>query len=232
MVKGRGWGNLISIIIVDDQRLLREGLHTILQSEEGLEIAAMCASGKEALQAVQEHKPNVVLMDIKMSGMDGIDAMKRIKREYPDTIVLMLTTFAEDRFIVDAMAGGADGFLLKDMSSRIIVQTIRDAMNGEVILPAPIASKLAAKLSALSDTRVDAFDENKLRESGYSFTARERKIMELMIEGYTNRQISSSLFMGEGTVRNYISVIYNKIGTNDRQAAISILKEFLLEDAY
>ncbi|MFC4597411.1 response regulator [Cohnella hongkongensis] len=223
---------MISIIIVDDQRLLREGLQTILQSEDGFEIVAMCANGKEALQAVKEHKPNVVLMDIKMSGIDGIDAMKRIKKEHPDTVVLMLTTFAEDRFIVDAMAGGADGFLLKDMSSRIIVQTIRDAMNGEVILPAPIASKLAAKLSVLSDGKADAFDENKLRESGYSFTVRERKIIELMIEGYTNRQISSSLFMGEGTVRNYISIIYNKIGTNDRQAAISILKDLLLEDAY
>ncbi|XID92892.1 response regulator [Paenibacillaceae bacterium WGS1546] len=223
---------MISIIIVDDQRLLREGLQTILQSEDGLEIVAMCENGKEALQAVKAHKPDVVLMDIKMSVMDGIEAMKRIKREHPDIVVLMLTTFAEDRFIVDAMAGGADGFLLKDMPSRVIVQTIHDAMNGGVILPAPIASKLAAKLSVLSDGRADAFDENKLRESGYTFTVRERKIIVLMIEGYTNRQISSSLFMGEGTVRNYISVIYNKIGTSNRQTAISILKDLLLEDSY
>lgn len=197
-----------------------------------MEIAAVCASGNEALQAVRAHKPNVVLMDIKMSGMDGIDAMKRIKKDEPDTVVLMLTTFTEDRIIVDAMAGGADGFLLKDMSARVIVQTIRDAMNGEVILPAPIASKLAAKLSVLSDERADVFDENKLKEGGYSFTQRERRIIGLMIEGYTNRQISASLFMGEGTVRNYVSVIYNKIGTNERQAAISLLKGLLLEDAY
>jgi len=223
---------MISIIIVDDQRLLREGLQTLLQTEEGLEISALCANGKEALQAVQDHKPDVVLMDIKMSGMDGIDAMKRIKREYPGTVVLMLTTFAENRYIVDAMAGGADGFLLKDMSSRIIVQTIRDAMNGEVILPAPIASKLAAKLSVLSEGRADRFDERKLRESGYCFTVRERKIIELMTEGYTNKQISSSLFMSEGTVRNYISVIYNKVGTNDRIAAVAILSGLLLEDVY
>jgi len=204
----------------------------LLQSEEGLEIVAMCASGTEALQAVKEHKPNVVLMDIKMSGMDGIDAMKRIKREHPDIAVLMLTTFAEDRFIFDAIAGGAAGFLLKDMSSRIIVQTIRDAMNGELILPTPIKSKLAAKLSVTSDERADIFDENKLKESGFTFTVRERNIIGLMIEGYTNRQISSSLFMGEGTVRNYISVIYNKMGTNDRQTAIAILKSLLLEDAF
>jgi len=223
---------MISILIVDDQRLLREGLQTILQLEENLNIVGLCENGMEALEKAKEHRPDVVLMDIKMPIMDGIEAMKRIKREIPGTIVLMLTTFAEDRFIVDAMAGGADGFLLKDMPSKTIVRTIHDAMNGGVMLPAPIASKLAAKLSVLSDGRADAFDENKLKANGYAFTERERKIIMLMIDGYNNRQISSSLFMSEGTVRNYISVIYNKLGINDRQAAIAILRGLLLEDAY
>lgn len=222
---------MISIIIVDDQRLLREGLQTILQMEEGLKIAGTCENGKEALNAAKEYRPDVVLMDIKMPVMDGIEAMKRIKRELPGTVVLMLTTFVEDRFIIDAMAGGADGFLLKDMPSRLIVQTIREAMNGGVFLPAPIASKLAARLSVLSDERADALDETKLKENGYAFTERERKIIALMIEGYTNRQISSALFMGEGTVRNYVSCIYNKLGTSDRQTAISMLKGLLLDDS-
>lgn len=219
---------MISIIIADDQRLLREGLQTILQAE-GLHIAGLCENGLDAVRTAKECKPDVVLMDIKMPVMDGIEAMKQIKRERPDTIVLMLTTFAEDRFIVDAMAGGADGFLLKDMPSRLIVQTIHEAMNGDVILPAQIASRLAAKLSVLSVERADTLDEAKIKEHGFSFTERERKIIVLMIEGYTNRQISSTLFMSEGTVRNYISVIYNKLGTSDRQAAISILKGLLLE---
>ncbi|MFS0724753.1 response regulator transcription factor [Paenibacillus sp. 1P07SE] len=223
---------MISILIVDDQRLLREGLQTILQLEDGLRIAGICANGAEALQAAKEHKPDVVLMDIKMPVLDGIEAMKRIKRELPGTVVLMLTTFAEDRFIVDAMAGGADGFLLKDMPSRVIVQTIREAMNGVVMLPAAIASKLAAKLSVLSEERADSLDEAKLKSGGYVFTERERKIIVLMVEGYSNRQIASLLFMGEGTVRNYISVIYNKLGTSDRQTAIAMLKDLLLEDAY
>jgi DNA-binding NarL/FixJ family response regulator len=130
------------------------------------------------------------------------------------------------------MAGGADGFLLKDMPSKQIVQTIREAMNGGVMLPVPIASKLAARLAILSDKRADSFDEGKLKEAGFAFTERERKIIMLMIEGYTNRQISSTLFMSEGTVRNYVSVIYNKLGTSDRQAAISILNGLLLDDAY
>lgn len=220
---------MISIIIADDQRLLREGLQTILQAEEGLHIAGLCENGLDAVRTAKSCKPDVVLMDIKMPVMDGIEAMKQIKRERPNTIVLMLTTFAEDRFIVDAMAGGADGFLLKDMPSRLIVKTIHEAMNGDVILPAQIASRLAAKLSVLSVERADMLDEAKLKQNGYSFTERERKIIVLMIEGYTNRQISSTLFMSEGTVRNYISVIYNKLGTSDRQAAIAILKGLLLE---
>lgn len=220
---------MISIIIADDQRLLREGLQTILQAEEGLNIVGLCENGLEALQTAKECKPNVVLMDIKMPVMDGIEAMKQIKRELPGTIVLMLTTFAEDRFIVDAMAGGADGFLLKDMPSKLIVQTIHEAMNGDVILPAQIASRIAAKLSLLSNERADALDEAKLKRGGYSFTERERKIIVLVIDGYSNRQISSTLFMSEGTVRNYVSVIYNKLGTSDRQTAISILKGLLLE---
>lgn len=220
---------MISIMIADDQRLLREGLQTILQSEEGLNIVALCENGLEAVQSAKEHKPDVVLMDIKMPIMDGIEAMKRIKRERPGTVVLMLTTFAEDRFIVEAMAGGADGFLLKDMPSRQIVHTIREAMNGGVMLPAPIASRLAAKLSVLSNERADVLDDAKLRERGYAFTERERKIIVLMIEGFTNRQISASLFMSEGSVRNYVSVIYNKLGTSDRQTAVSLLKGLLLE---
>jgi len=220
---------MISILIADDQRLLREGLQTILQAEDGLNIAGLCENGLEAVRMAKECRPDVVLMDIKMPLMDGIEAMKQIKRELPDTIVLMLTTFAEDRFIVDAMAGGADGFLLKDMPSRIIVQTIHEAKNGNVILPAQVASRLAAKLSVLSEERADTLDETKIKERGYAFTERERRIIVLMIEGYTNRQISSMLFMSEGTVRNYVSVIYNKLGTSDRQTAISILKGLLLE---
>lgn len=220
---------MISILIVDDQRLLREGLQTILQSEDGLRIVGLCENGLVALSKAKDCRPDVVLMDIKMPVMDGIEAMKRIKYVLPDTIVLMLTTFAEDRFIVDAMASGADGFLLKDMPARQIVQSIREAVNGGIMLPVPIASRLAARLSVLSDERADALDDVKLRENGFAFTERERKIIILMIEGYSNRQISSSLFMSEGTVRNYVSVIYNKLGTSDRQSAVAILRGLLLE---
>lgn len=223
---------MITVMIVDDQRLLREGLQTILQSEEGLEVTALCGNGLEAVEKAAKLKPDVILMDIKMPAMDGIEAMKRIKRDSPGTIVLMLTTFMEDRLIVDALAGGADGFLLKDMPSKVIVQTIRDAVNGEVMLPARVASRLAEKLSALEGGKAAMFDERKLKASGCGFTEREKHIILLMVEGYTNRKIASTLFMSEGTVRNYISNIYNKLGTNDREEANALLRGLLAEDPY
>ncbi|PYI50874.1 response regulator transcription factor [Paenibacillus flagellatus] len=222
---------MIRILIADDQTLLREGLQTILNLETDMSVVASAENGLEALEAVARHRPTLVLMDIKMPVMDGIESMKRIKKDYPDTVVLMLTTFAEDKFIVNAMAGGANGFLLKDMPSDKIVQTVREAVNGDLIMPAPIAAKLASRLATLSDESSDAFDEEELKRQGLKLTERERKIILLMLEGHTNKQISGALFMSEGTVRNYISVIYNKIGTSERQAAIAKLKELLLQDA-
>ncbi|MDF2725575.1 MAG: LuxR family transcriptional regulator [Paenibacillus sp.] len=222
---------MIRIVIADDQTLLREGLQTILSLETDLTVVAVAENGQEALEAVAAHRPDVVLMDIKMPVMDGIDSMKKMKKDYPDTIVLMLTTFAEDKYIVNAMAGGANGFLLKDMPSDKIVQTVRDAVRGDLIMPASIAAKLASRLHVFSEQSSDAFDEAELKRQGLKLTERERKMIVLMLEGHTNKQISSAMFMSEGTVRNYISVIYNKIGTSDRQAAIAKLKGLLLRDA-
>jgi DNA-binding NarL/FixJ family response regulator len=222
---------MISLLIADDQTLLRDGLQTILNLEDDLNVVKVVGNGLEAYEAVGELRPDVVLMDIKMPILDGIEGMKRIKRDYPSTIVLMLTTFAEDKFIVDAMAGGADGFLLKDMPGDRIIQVVRDAVDGHVILPGAIAAKLAARLSAFNPAAADTFDEKALKHARLTFTERERKIIILMLEGHTNKQIAGTMFMSEGTVRNYISVIYNKIGTNDRQEAIALLKELILKDA-
>lgn len=221
---------MIRILIADDQTLLREGLQTILNLEADMSVVALAGNGQEALEAACAHRPDLVLMDIKMPVMDGIESMKKIKQACPGTVVLMLTTFAEDKYIVNAMAGGANGFLLKDMPSDKIVQTLREAVQGDLIMPAAIAAKLASRLSVFSEAGSDAFDEHKLKQQGLTLTERERKMIMLMLEGHTNKQISGALFMSEGTVRNYISVIYSKIGTNDRQAAIAKLKELVLRD--
>jgi DNA-binding NarL/FixJ family response regulator len=140
----------------------------------------------------------------------------------------MLTTFLEDNWIINAMANGADGFLLKDMAGEHIVQTIREAVKGHLILPASIASKLTERLSYLNHVEQGPFYEQALEQHGLFFNEKEREIIQLMVQDKPNKQIASSLYMSEGTIRNYISVIYNKIGTNDRNAAISRLKEYMI----
>lgn len=219
---------MLRIVIADDQRLLRDGIATILSLEEDLDVVGAAENGLEAVQLVRSLAPQIVLMDIKMPVQDGIEALKTIKAEMPEVKVIMLTTFAEDKFIVEAMSAGADGFLLKDMPSERVVQTVRDAAAGQLMLPSSIAAKLAARLMTLTNVKADVFDEAKLKREGLLFTDRERRMILLMIDGSSNKQIAASLFMSEGTVRNYISVIYNKIGTNDRQAAVQRLKELLL----
>jgi DNA-binding NarL/FixJ family response regulator len=219
---------MLRIVIADDQRLLRDGIATILSLEEDLDVVGAAENGLEAVQMARSLSPQIVLMDIKMPVQDGIEALKTIKAEMPEVKVIMLTTFAEDKFIVEAMSAGADGFLLKDMPSERVVQTVRDAAAGQLMLPSSIAAKLAARLMTLTNVKADVFDEAKLKREGLLFTDRERRMILHMIEGSSNKQIAASLFMSEGTVRNYISVIYNKIGTNDRQAAVQRLKELLL----
>ncbi len=219
---------MLRIVIADDQRLLRDGIATILSLEEDLDVVGAAENGLEAVQMVRSLSPKIVLMDIKMPVQDGIEALKTIKAEMPEVKVIMLTTFAEDKFIVEAMSAGADGFLLKDMPSERVVQTVRDAAAGQLMLPSSIAAKLAARLMTLTNVKADVFDEAKLKRDGLLFTDRERRMILLMIDGSSNKQIAASLFMSEGTVRNYISVIYNKIGTNDRQAAVQRLRELLL----
>ncbi|MCC3374378.1 response regulator transcription factor [Cohnella sp. REN36] len=216
---------MIRIVIADDQRLMREGLQTILQLEEDMDVVFNAENGREAYEAAGRCRPHIVLMDVKMPVMDGVEALKLIKRDYPHIVVLMLTTFAEEKIIVDALASGANGFLLKDFAADRVVRTVRDAIAGELLLPPLVAAKLAARVA--SQIAYD-FDEAKLSGQGLVFTDRERKIILLLVEGYTNKQIAATLFMSEGTVRNYVSVIYGKIGTNDRRAAADWLKELLL----
>ena len=217
---------MLRIIIADDQTLMRDGLQTILQLEDDMEVVATAENGAEACQMVQQYAPDLVLMDVRMPVMDGIEAVKRLRTESPQTRVLMLTTFDEDEYIIEALANGAVGFLLKDIASDKLLQAIRDAAAGEMMLPASIAAKLAARLSsASSSARLSPAKARSPELGNVRFTEREASIVALMIEGRTNREIAQLLFMSEGTVKNYISTIYDKIGTNDRTLAVIWLKE-------
>jgi DNA-binding NarL/FixJ family response regulator len=193
---------MIRVLIVDDQTLLREGLQTIINLEEDMQTVGLAANGLEAIEMTSGCKPDLVLMDIKMPLLNGIDSMIRIKREFPGVLVLMLTTFLEDDSIIKSMANGADGFLLKDMAGEHIVQTIREAVSGHLILPAQIAAKLTERLSQWNPGEPGPFYEKALQQQGLYFNEKEREIILLMTQDIPNKQIASSLYMSEGTIRN------------------------------
>ncbi|HEU4965361.1 MAG TPA: response regulator transcription factor [Bacilli bacterium] len=219
--------NPCTILIVDDQTLMREGLETILDLEDDLQVIGTASNGLEAIEKVSLLRPQLVLMDIQMPVMNGIDSIKEIKKQHPDTRVLILTTFQEDDYIVEGLANGADGYLIKDIKGRQLITSIREALAGQMMMPAVIAAKLAARLNNLQATAEDDRQRKKLKADAPQFSNREQDIIREMLQGRNNRQIAAALFMSEGTVRNYISVIYQKLGVNDRAKAIVLLQEYL-----
>lgn len=218
---------MIKIIIADDQRLMRDGLQTMISLADDMEVVGHAENGRQAYELAANLRPDLVLMDIQMPMMDGIEGTKLIRQHVPGTRVLILTTFADDDYIVDGLVGGACGFLLKDLPGEKIIQSIRDAVSGQLMLPAVIAAKLAARLSYLSPGSQPAVNVPALKRLGISFTDREKTLIRLMIDNKSNKQMAGILFVSEGTLRNYISAIYNKIGTNDRMEAIRVLKELV-----
>lgn len=218
---------MIRIVIAEDHALIRDGLQTIINLQDDMEVVGFAENGDEACQVTGELMPDLVLMDIQMPQMDGIEATKIIKQKYPNTAVLILTTFADDDYIVDGLVAGADGFLVKNLPAAKIIDAIRDAVAGQFMLPATVAAKLSARLQYLSGKLKSVLDIEQVVDHSIQFTEREKEIILLMIQGKNNREISSILFMSEGTVKNYISVIYQKIGTNDRAKAILILNELI-----
>lgn len=206
----------IRIMLVDDQVLLREGLKTIINLQDDMEVALEASNGREAIELVKSEKIDVILMDIRMPELNGIEATIKIKESFSDISILVLTTFNEEDLIVDALAGGADGYLLKDIDSVHLVAAIRDAFNGNIMLPSKVAAMLARRLSGRSMTRETVISGTGALEQ---LTDREMEIGRRIAEGLTNRQIANTLYLSEGTVKNYISEIYKKLGTSNRTKA-------------
>ncbi|MBD0379640.1 response regulator transcription factor [Paenibacillus sedimenti] len=218
------------VMIVDDQNLLVDGLATIIDVQPDMEVVGTAENGLQALELIERLHPDVVLMDVRMPVMDGVETTKRIKAAYPKTIVLILSTFAEEEVIVECLAHGAEGFLLKDIRGERLIAMIRDALTGQLVLPAVIAAKLAERLFRLSSNLKDEMEKARVRSQGITFTEREQEIIRLLLKGWNNRQIAAALFISEGTTRNYISAIYNKVGASDRAHALVLLKELMSEE--
>ncbi len=214
----------ITLVIADDQVLTREGLRTILNLEEDMEVVGLAKNGEEACRLAEEHRPTLVLLDIQMPVMDGISALKRIQQSCPDTRILILTTFIDTDYIVEGLANGANGYLLKDMVGDKMISSIRDTVNGQFVLPAVVAAKLAARMSQIT---ADYEQWQRSPGSSVELTEREKDLARLIIRGLNNREIAETLHIAEGTVRNYISVMYSKLGVVDRPQAILRLQKLL-----
>lgn len=212
----------IKIIIIDDQTLMRDGLKTILDLEGDMEVTGTAENGRKGLELVQKLKPNVVLMDIRMPELNGVEATRLIKEQFPDTVVLILTTFDDEEYIVEALCNGASGYMLKDMHGDTLIQAVRDWYEGNMIMQSNIAAKLAAKLSKSFSSKEQ---DNKLNLDDLDLTEREIEIGTLIAAGLTNKEISEKLFISLGTVKNYVTSIYNKLAVANRAAAVIHLRK-------
>lgn len=213
--------NKIKILIVDDQTLMRDGLKTILELEDNMEVIGTAKNGQEAIEFCNKKVPDLILMDIRMPIMDGVCSTKIIKSLYPDTIILILTTFNDDEYIIDALSYGASGYILKDIEGDALIKAINDAIKGSFMLPSDIAIKIAKRLT--KNNIVTQEEKQSLKE----FSEREIEIAKLIAAGLSNKQIAAALFISEGTVKNYISNIYSKLGTSDRMGASLTIKKVL-----
>jgi DNA-binding NarL/FixJ family response regulator len=206
----------IRILLVDDQRLMREGLRILLELESDLEVVGEAENGQAALGAYADLQPDVVLMDIRMPGMDGVEATWRLRERWPEARVIILTTFDDDEYVFEGLRAGARGYLLKDVSGYDLAEAVRTVAAGGALIEPSVARKVVAEFARLAPPARTA--EVGLAEP---LSEREVDILRLLAQGLTNRQIADRLSLAEGTVKNYITAILQKLGTRDRtQAAL------------
>ncbi len=213
------------VVIVDDHRLVRDGLRRALE-EAGLDVVGEAGDGLEGIEVVTELRPHVVLMDMSMPNLDGLEATRRLRTRAPDSRIVMLTMHAEERLIADARMAGAVGFLVKDASTDEVVQAVRDAHSGKHVLsmPAPDAGPV------LDPQPRDAAAPREPAPDAPQLTDRERQLLQLLADGQTPKEVAEALFIAPKTVRNHLTKIYAKLGVESRsQAIVEALKLGIVE---
>jgi len=213
----------IKILIVDDQRLMREGLHTLLEMEPDLEIAGEAEDGLSALEQFAALLPDVVLMDIRMPNLDGVQATQRLRQRWPEARVIILTTFDDDAYVFDGLRAGALGYLLKDVSGEELAEAIRKVAGGGALIEPSVARKVLAEFTRLTEP-VQPPVERLL----VPLSERELEVLRLLAQGASNKQIAAQLYLAEGTVKNYISTIFDKLSVEDRTQAALKARELKL----
>lgn len=203
----------VRVLVVDDQRLIRDGIASLLGIQPGVTVVGTAGDGRQAIDAALALAPDVILMDVRMPEMDGVDAVAVLRRRAPHSRVIMLTTFDDERYVVEALRAGATGYLLKDLPAAELAQAVRLTHAGVAQLDASVARRLAATLERPERTEppADGADQR--------LTAREVEVLRLIAAGSTNREIAARLYLSEGTVKNHISRILGRLGLRDRTQA-------------
>jgi DNA-binding NarL/FixJ family response regulator len=208
--------------LVDDHEVVRVGLKALLDKHPNFEVIAEAASAREAVEKTKANKPDVVVMDIRLKGGSGIEACQEITEKFPDTKVIMLTSYAEDEMLFSAIRAGASGYVLKQIGSDDLVNAIEAIGRGEALLDPAVTQRVFQEVrKAAREEEASAFAE---------LTQQEMHVLQLVSEGRTNRQIAEMLFLGEGTVRNYVSSILSKLNVRNRAEAAAYAVEHNLKD--
>lgn len=211
----------VRVLIVDDQSLIRLGFRMVLEAADGIEVVGEAADGAGAVEATARLRPDVVLMDVRMPGVDGIEATARIARDHPAVRVLVLTTFDLDEYAFGALRAGAGGFLLKDAGRDELVAAVRAVAAGEATLAPRIVRRMIELVTDTGGTLPGGSAEPAAREHG-SLTAREEEVLGAMARGLTNAEIADELFLGESTVKTHVGRILAKLPARDRVHAVLI----------
>jgi NarL family two-component system response regulator LiaR len=216
---------MIRVLICDDQRIVCEGLEAILSSDPSIQVVGIACDGAEALEKIPDARPDVVLMDLKMPGMNGIQATRKISDAYPQVKVLVLTTYGADEWVFDAIRSGAAGYLLKGTPRDALIAAVKGTAAGETHIDPAVAGKLFSRIArqsvpSSSTTIADALSQ------------RELDVLRLLARGLSNAEIAQRLHLTEGTVRNYVSAVLTKLEVSDRtQAAVLALRHGLVDSS-
>jgi DNA-binding NarL/FixJ family response regulator len=212
----------MKVIICDDQAIVRDGLELLLNLERDIDVVGLAQDGAEAVDLVAQHEPDLVLMDLKMPGMNGIAATRQIRTHYPEVKILVLTTYDDDEWVFDAIRVGASGYLLKDTPRADVIKAVRGTVAGQSYVDPQVTGKLLQQVAS-QQTHPTTLITDKL-------TDREVDVLRLLAQGLNNADIAGRLYLSEGTVRNYISAILSKLDVADRtQAAVMAIRHGLGE---